>query len=62
MFEKVSLFLVLCQQLPEDDRDILQVTALWSPKHPQPPTPAEAPPYDPTDPRQNPLNPQGLKP
>ncbi|KAN0141053.1 Cytochrome C oxidase copper chaperone (COX17) domain containing protein, partial [Lactarius tabidus] len=37
----------------------LQITALWSPS-PAPP-PAKAP-YDPTDPKQNPLNPQGLKP
>ena len=32
--------------------DALQVTSWWSPKKP----------YDPTDPNQNPLNPQGLKP
>ncbi|KAI0300698.1 cytochrome C oxidase copper chaperone-domain-containing protein, partial [Multifurca ochricompacta] len=36
-----------------------RITALWSPA-PAPP-PAKVP-YDPTDPKQNPLNPQGLKP
>jgi len=36
-----------------------RVTALWSPTPKPPPTKA---PYDPTDPKQNPLNPQGLKP
>jgi len=38
-----------------------RVSALWSPTPAPPPTPAKAP-YDPTDPKQNPLNPQGLKP
>lgn len=37
-----------------------RVTALWSPS--PTPQPAKVPPYDPTDPKQNPLNPQGLKP
>ncbi|KAJ7257880.1 COX17-domain-containing protein [Mycena haematopus] len=31
-----------------------KITALWSPK--------PEPPYDPTNPKLNPLNPQGLKP
>lgn len=32
--------------------DALQITSWWTPTKP----------YDPTDPKQNPLNPQGLKP
>ena len=39
----------------------LQITALWSPAPAPTPQPAKVP-YDPTDPKQNPLNPQGLKP
>ncbi|KAI0261734.1 cysteine alpha-hairpin motif superfamily [Gloeopeniophorella convolvens] len=35
-----------------------KVTALWSPA----PVPAPAKPYDATDPKQNPQNPEGLKP
>ncbi|KAH9956115.1 cytochrome C oxidase copper chaperone-domain-containing protein, partial [Lactifluus volemus] len=36
------------------------ITALWSPTPASTPPPAKG--YDPTDPKQNPLNPQGLKP
>jgi cytochrome c oxidase assembly protein subunit 17 len=56
MLERVS---ALVLPLFTEDQDVPQVTALWSPT-PTPP-PAKAP-YDPTDPKQNPLNPQGLKP
>ncbi|TFY80093.1 hypothetical protein EWM64_g3918 [Hericium alpestre] len=35
-----------------------RITSLWAPA----PAPAPVKAYDPTDPKQNPLNPQGLKP
>jgi hypothetical protein len=57
MFGKVSLALFLIFLLGNLDWTV-QISSWWSGS----PSPTAEKPYDPTDPKQNPLNPKGLKP
>ncbi|KAI0314501.1 cytochrome C oxidase copper chaperone-domain-containing protein [Amylostereum chailletii] len=59
MLDRVSPFPSRCVFRAPRSPSSLQITSWWTPTAPAP-VPARA--YDPTDPKQNPLNPQGLKP